>query len=652
MYCFPFNCCPYLMSCYSGGNIILQEMAKGTVCINNLVFLNNTNTCGYVDCTLGAKCGDNKCDLIETSTCPDDCGGIIRCGDNVCSYTETCHNCPGDCGYCPTESVDKDDDIVPGNCPKNNSCDENAECTLLYNGIEKCKCKIGYVGNGRECYKKVGCEDKENGIYCTKDCCSSYYNCYNHILISNDEFKNTVCFNGSEIWKNDEECNENEINCEINCGDNKCEANENCNNCPSDCGLCINCGDGICSENEDPITCPKDCSIQIPDIPTNSSDDFDNECGKNSVLYDENGIKKCKCKDGYSGNGIDCYLINYPSNYDCSDKSDGIHCYMNNCCNQFYYCAHNRAGIVMNTSQETTCYDGYQINSNDILCKDFSGECGVDGCGDGICMVNEVNNCESDCGIIKCGDNVCSVGENCNSCPNDCGECTITNTPIFTIPGDVQGICTSNYGGCDRNADCIDLGNGKARCICKNGYIGNGAECKKEISCEKDGIYCSISNCCNKYYVCSNGTKSVEMNMPPGSLCYDGEIIFNSDGRCMGFDGKCENSCGNGICELSEDCKSCEEDCGKCIECGDGICSKNEDCYSCILDCGLCRNNAMNEESNENSNSVLSKKSDLYILIGSCCAGFIIIVSLIAVIIIIKKNRTKEFGPEPDVTLY
>jgi uncharacterized protein YkwD len=51
--------------------------------------------------------------------------------------------------------------------------------------------------------------------------------------------------------------------------------------------------------------------------------------------------------------------------------------------------------------------------------------------------------------------------------------------------------------------------------------------------------------------------------------------------------------CGNGLCQMGEDCSSCMEDCGECPEvppgCGDGECSgEGETCGTCADDCGPC----------------------------------------------------------------
>jgi len=50
--------------------------------------------------------------------------------------------------------------------------------------------------------------------------------------------------------------------------------------------------------------------------------------------------------------------------------------------------------------------------------------------------------------------------------------------------------------------------------------------------------------------------------------------------------------CGNGICEKTESCENCPQDCGSCSfnvsVCGNGVCEVGETCENCEIDCGAC----------------------------------------------------------------
>lgn len=66
-----------------------------------------------------------------------------------------------------------------------------------------------------------------------------------------------------------------------------------------------------------------------------------------------------------------------------------------------------------------------------------------------------------------------------------------------------------------------------------------------------------------------------------------------------GFGGS--DPCGDGTCSASEDCDSCEADCGPCPVCGDDVCEPDELCELCPEDCGACPCVADAFEPNNNS---------------------------------------------------
>ena len=81
----------------------------------------------------------------------------------------------------------------------------------------------------------------------------------------------------------------------------------------------------------------------------------------------------------------------------------------------------------------------------------------------------------------------------------------------------------------------------------------------------------------------------------PGHYCGDGACDIDEDcDRCPADCGECgeePEKCGDGTCDVGEDCTSCPDDCGECptpAPCGDGTCDFDEDCLSCETDCGTC----------------------------------------------------------------
>lgn len=70
-----------------------------------------------------------------------------------------------------------------------------------------------------------------------------------------------------------------------------------------------------------------------------------------------------------------------------------------------------------------TC-NGVDDNCNDLV--DEGDVCGTDPCGDNSCSNGEdCNSCPADCGVCSvCGDGTCDPSEDCSSCPGDCGSCS------------------------------------------------------------------------------------------------------------------------------------------------------------------------------------------------------------------------------------
>lgn len=90
-------------------------------------------------------------------------------------------------------------------------------------------------------------------------------------------------------------------------------------------------------------------------------------------------------------------------------------------------------------------------------------------------------------------------------------------------------------------------------------------------------------------YYCVN-KKPQSLQTLKNTLCYDGEIIHTNDQRCVNVICQLPSKpvCGDKVCNGSETCENCPEDCGICPYCGDGMCNGDETCNTCPLDCGVC----------------------------------------------------------------
>jgi len=145
-------------------------------------------------------------------------------------------------------------------------------------------------------------------------------------------------------------------------------------------------------------------------------------------------------------------------------------------------------------------------------------------------------------------------GEDCSTCPLDCGVCC----------GDDS--CDAALG-----EDCVTC---HADCACGQGTLCDLQQRECVAACEPqcDQRECGPDGC--------------------GGTCGQG---CDADEICSQA-GQCEpppRFCGDGLCDTAnEDCWTCPADCGRC--CGDGECLAEhaEDCVSCDADCGCGQGNA------------------------------------------------------------
>ncbi|MEA2064893.1 MAG: C25 family cysteine peptidase, partial [Patescibacteria group bacterium] len=178
---------------------------------------------------------------------------------------------------------------------------------------------------------------------------------------------------------------------------------DNTSNLVENCAICGCAGSWICGP-AGTFCCDDQCNSSCSSI----------GC---TVAYDPD----CGCQDGDGCCGIGC---------DNTDDSDCPLICTPDGCN-----ANCPAGC-------TVAQDG------DCGCQDSNGCCGI-GCDSGndndcapICTPNGCNgNCPTGCGPADdpdcsgtgcCGDNNCDTGEDCLTCPNDCGVCPNNNIKLLT----------------------------------------------------------------------------------------------------------------------------------------------------------------------------------------------------------------------------
>jgi hypothetical protein len=157
----------------------------------------------------------------------------------------------------------------------------------------------------------------------------------------------------------------------------------------------------------------------------------------------------------------------------------------------------------------------------------------------------------------------------------------------------VQGICQSGAApDCDDGVNCTVDSCNKDTDSCD--HVANDGLCD-------DGVFCNGSETCDPFLGCQPGIDP----------CPDQECDEETD-TCV------DPNCGNGVCDGSEDCHTCPQDCrsgqgGTCEACfkgvcdgvchpvkegqdcadcapgyccGDGVCEGAEDGFHCPIDCG------------------------------------------------------------------
>jgi len=320
------------------------------------------------------------------------------------------------------------------------------------------------------------------------------------------------------------------------CGDSNCDSTEDCGSCETDCGACELCGNGICDTTEDCDSCETDCGA----------------------------CELC-------GNGI------------CDITED---------CNS---------------------------------CENDCGACEL--CGNGICDITEdCGSCESDCGACElCGNGICDTTEDCGSCESDCGECVAVYSwleaeyPAYIEEPFVCELKSPGYLWITEGTGDKMLSDGAivyynlnisvpgdyyiwGRVIAPDGNSDSffvnldGALHLWDIE-HGNAWHWDLVN--DRYgddpvvFELKKGTYELMLVQREDGTKIDKLLITNDMGYIPTSEGSLGSntpvdSCGDSICDSTEDCSSCESDCGVCEFCGDSICQSGEDCSSCESDCGSC----------------------------------------------------------------
>lgn len=419
-----------------------------------------------------AECGNGKCEIGEsTISCPQDCT-TPKCGNGACEAGENATSCIKDCAsVCPGGTGCKcvaDSDCNIGVChvsgSGNRTCPQECidSCPTDWTCTEVNNAKLDYVS---VCVSKAGyvCGDNKCNAKENPDNCSK-------------DCKAPVCGNGTcEPGESSSSC---VSDCPVKpyCGNGKCESasGEDSGSCPTDCPPAQPvCGDGKCNGTETPKSCISDCP---------------GTCGDGYCVGSENAqtcAADCpsQCGDTYC-TGTETNTTcpkDCPAATSCGDgkcaASENYQTCAKDCIKGTYGCK-GMCGLGSKSSAGAACYcDTACVGAGDC-CTDYktycstttctpvctNKNCGADGCGGtcGTCGSGYTCDTLGKCvATTVCGDGFCDSPETSTSCPADCKTTAHPcNTACGSKPAGYSCFCDTN---CKGNGDCCTATGGLAK---------------------------------------------------------------------------------------------------------------------------------------------------------------------------------------------
>ena len=241
------------------------------------------------------------------------------------------------------------------------TCSNNANCVNTL-GSYKCKCKAGFIGDGRTCTNVNECES--NTYQCRDNSvCVDTIGSYNCSCETGYTLKGQTCQDINECDANQHNCHPNG-RCVNTVGSFKCECKsgfigDGVSLC-TDVNECENpsryrCqAHSYCRNNEGSYICIcRGGYVQINNYCHQCSDGNTNHCHKDAKC-DKKAFQsyQCKCKPGFEGNGTYCKDIN-----ECDRDS----------------CKHGTCKNMPGTYR-CLCDSGYRANAGKKMCIDID-EC-------------------------------------------------------------------------------------------------------------------------------------------------------------------------------------------------------------------------------------------------------------------------------------
>ncbi|KAG6798951.1 nidogen-2 [Apis mellifera caucasica] len=460
-------------------------------------------------------------------------------------------------------------------------CSPDAQC-INQEGSHTCQCRPGFSGDGRTCDKLPSCEDTR---------CDNYEQC---VMI--EGAPNCICLPGFEDTEQGCYPATQRAPCDV---EDNCSPNGFCNiDAEKQKYVCV-CLPGFIGDG---YTCYPDAEVTTTDEPpkpqcieemcwcSSGWEYRNNEC----VRQEEETRTADYDRDLSARPLPECYEDNcicpWGHNYDRSKEicvprpgykhetmgPSGVHlsCNVMNRCHPYAQCIY----VTSTADYECRCNQGYEGDGMECIKTEVS--ClEVD-----ICDPNA--SCQQEESLAKCvcnpgfeGDGtMCSPIDECSSSSyclenerclyNSASsryECTCNPGYSMVDSRCVVSDCSTNPSQCHVNAQCTSIGEGGYRCVCAEGYNGDGIR-----QCVEDHIGCNVLNNCGRNAVCGYNQTSANF------VCVCQQGYYGDGFTCLP-----QSSCRHdpAICSPDATCVAAGENQYACV-CNEGFIGDGTNCKS------------------------------------------------------------------------